>query len=302
MLGDKIVKPLPIRELAVTKMVGIGLPAFILLAPSSVCAQDLVLTPPPDFWGECGATTDPSNTGSADATTPCPGGANITFADSVSNGACPVVQIITRTWTATDACGNFANADQLINLLDTESPVLSVPPDVYVTCGQSTDPQQTGNAVADDDCAVPTVTWSDVVSGSCPDTSLMTRSWTAEDSCGNSTSQDQLITISPDTDGDGVPDSIDPDDDDDGIGDALDTEPLIASNECNGGDLINATLISIVENELTCAARETVTVLSGTKVQGSGNLHLIAETVILQSDVEAKKLDVIAEDSCPGCP
>lgn len=103
-------------------------------------------------------------------------------------------------------------------------------------------------------------------------------------------------------DGDSEGDVCDPDDDNDGIGDSLDAQPFTDSNECTGGNDINATLVSIVENDLTCAARETVTVLSGTKVQGLGNLHLIADTVIFQSGVELEKIDVIAEDSCPGCP
>jgi len=114
----------------------------------------------------------------------------------------------------------------------------------------------------------------------------------------------------PDDDGDGLSDvdeiaagldPLDPDTDDDGIGDALDTDPLTDSNECTGGDDINATLVSIVVTDLTCAARETITVLPLTTVQDPGHLHLIAPTVIFHSDFEAGWLTVTSADPCPAC-
>ncbi len=47
--------------------------------------------------------TSPANTGSASATDVCDPNPAISFSDS-SNGACP--DVVTRTWTATDGCGN----------------------------------------------------------------------------------------------------------------------------------------------------------------------------------------------------
>jgi len=114
----------------------------------------------------------------------------------------------------------------------------------------------------------------------------------------------------PDDDNDGLSDvdeiaggldPLDPDTDDDGIGDALDTDPLTDSNECTGGNDINATLVSIVVTDLTCAARETITVLPLTTVQDPGHLHLIAPTVIFHSDFEAGWLTVTSADPCPAC-
>lgn len=104
-----------------------------------------------------------------------------------------------------------------------------------------------------------------------------------------------------DTDGDGDPDITDPDDDNDGIGDAMDTLPLSASNECTGGDGINATLQSVVVVDLTCAASQAITVLPMTAVHDPGHLRLIAPTINFRSGFEAGWLTVTSAHPCPGC-
>jgi hypothetical protein len=150
-----------------------------------------VLNVPTDVTVECDESSEPSHTGEASATDNCDASPTITYADE-SSGACPV--LITRTWTATDACGNSASADQIIAVDDTTAPVLSVPDDVTIECGESTDPSNTGAATATDNCdALPTISYADTPSGECP--LLITRTWTAVDHCGNSTSLDQLITV-----------------------------------------------------------------------------------------------------------
>ena len=105
-----------------------------------------------------------------------------------------------------------------------------------------------------------------------------------------------------DTDGDGDPDVTDPDDDDDGIGDAFDTDPLVASNECTGGDGDNATLGVSVVADLTCAARVSIDVQGTTQVLGApAHLHLIAPFIEFQSGFSSGWLTVISADPCPGC-
>ena len=161
---------------------------------------DPVLTVPATANVECGDSIDPSQTGNATATDSC-GSVTVTYSDSVAAGTCGNTQTITRTWTATDDCGNDVSQDQIINVIDTTDPVITVPATVDVECGDSIDPSQTGNATATDSCGSVTVTYSDsVAAGSCGNTQTITRTWTATDDCGNDVSQDQIINVIDTTD------------------------------------------------------------------------------------------------------
>ena len=147
------------------------------------------LTCPGDVTIDCSASTDPANTGEATATDDC-SGVTVTYSD-VSTGSCP--EVLTRTWTAEDDCGNVSTCVQVITIDDTTPPSLTCPGDVTIDCSASTDPANTGTATATDDCSGVTVTYSDVSTGSCPE--VLTRTWTAEDDCGNVSTCVQVITI-----------------------------------------------------------------------------------------------------------
>ncbi|TBV26475.1 hypothetical protein DMZ43_05230, partial [Meridianimaribacter sp. CL38] len=161
---------------------------------------DPVITVPATANVECGDSIDPSQTGNATATDSC-GSVTVTYSDSIAAGSCGNTQTITRTWTATDDCGNDVSQDQIINVIDTTDPVLTVPATANVECGDSIDPSQTGNATATDSCGSVTVTYSDsVATGTCGNTQTITRTWTATDDCGNDISQDQIINVIDTTD------------------------------------------------------------------------------------------------------
>lgn len=75
----------------------------------------------------------------------------VVFAETSSTGNCP--RVITRVWTAEDACGNRASATQTITVLapqPVEPPTLvGVPGDVTVTCGNIPAP---ANVTASGEC------------------------------------------------------------------------------------------------------------------------------------------------------
>ncbi len=52
----------------------------------------------------------------------------LTYADVTTPGACAGSYSITRTWTATDACGNTSTASQTINVQDITAPVIDALP------------------------------------------------------------------------------------------------------------------------------------------------------------------------------
>jgi hypothetical protein len=156
-----------------------------------------VITCPANVTVECDAATDPSATGEATATDNCDASPTISFTDVEAPGSCPQEKTITRTWTATDACGNFSTCTQTINIVDTTPPSITCPADATVECDESTAPANTGSATATDNCdASPTISFTDVVTpGSCPQEKTITRTWTATDACGNSASCTQTIEV-----------------------------------------------------------------------------------------------------------
>jgi subtilisin-like proprotein convertase family protein len=109
--------------------------------------------------------------------------------------------MITRTWRATDACGNFSTCVQTINVVDTTPPTITCPANVSIACTASTAPAATGTATATDGCsATVTITSTDVstqtAAGCSNDSYQIFRTWRATDACGNFSTCLQTITVS----------------------------------------------------------------------------------------------------------
>jgi gliding motility-associated-like protein/uncharacterized repeat protein (TIGR01451 family) len=124
----------------------------------------------------------------------CSDDVNLTFVDNtVLQGNCTT--IITRTWTATDDCGNTATATQSVTVTDNFPPVLAdVPVNVTIECGQTI--PAAPNVTATDNCdQTPTVslTQNTVNSNNC--SYQLVRTWTATDDCGNTATATQTITV-----------------------------------------------------------------------------------------------------------
>jgi hypothetical protein len=102
------------------------------LAPSITCPADTTI--------QCDEPPDPSNTGQATSTDQCDASPAGAFSDAVAPGTCPEESTITRTWTASDACGNSSSCSQLIEVVDTMPPVIEcnapdsiTPPDAPIS-------------------------------------------------------------------------------------------------------------------------------------------------------------------------
>jgi hypothetical protein len=155
------------------------------------------ITCPPDILINCSESTDPAFAGSASASDMCDAAPTVTYTDVTTAGSCPQELSITRTWMATDSCGNSITCEQIITVIDTTAPIITCPADITIECTASTDTLNTGSATATDNCvAASIITFSDItVGGSCPQEGTITRTWTATDSCGNSSTCNQIITI-----------------------------------------------------------------------------------------------------------
>jgi uncharacterized repeat protein (TIGR01451 family) len=127
---------------------------------SSTCEQLIsledstapVITCPDDVTIDCEESTSPDNTGTATASDNCDTAPVVTFADITTAGSCASAFTTLRTWTATDACGNTATCFQTIERTDSTAPVIDCPANVTVSCEDSTDPADTGDATASDNC------------------------------------------------------------------------------------------------------------------------------------------------------
>jgi hypothetical protein len=121
----------------------------------------------------------------------CDPSVSVVFSETTTTGNCVGNYTITRTWTATDACGNVASFIQNVNVVDTTAPVFDAFP-IYITaqCDETT-PLPT----ATDNCSGVTVTiYSDVLnSGGC--LGVITRTYRATDGCGNFAELVQFITL-----------------------------------------------------------------------------------------------------------
>jgi len=103
--------------------------------------------------------------------------------------------LFTRTWTATDDCGNETSQAQIITFSDMEGPVFDpIDTQISLSC---TDAIPEPEASATDECTEFTIEISEFSSpGDCPASYTIFRTYTATDGCGNSTVIEQVISIS----------------------------------------------------------------------------------------------------------
>lgn len=148
---------------------------------------------PADITVECTANISPINVGAPTSTDECATPSNTFHDANPTGGSCS--KTIQRTWKAQDPCGNFATEIQQITEVDTIPPTfVSFPSNVTVPNGSSTDPSATGTPVIVDACTSASLSFSDA-SSSVSQGTLITRTWTASDACGNRRSLPQKITV-----------------------------------------------------------------------------------------------------------
>lgn len=162
------------------------------------------LTCPAPVTVSCASAVPPVNvlavTGVSDN---CGGPVTVThISDVISNQTCPNRYTVTRTYRATDACGNFTECTQIITVNDQTPPALTCPGPITV-CGPAAVPAANTALVTgvSDNCGgTVTVTHVGDVNNcpSCVNTPYtITRTYRATDACGNFTECTQTITVNP---------------------------------------------------------------------------------------------------------
>jgi hypothetical protein len=119
----------------------------------------------------------------------------VTHQESIESGDCPNHFVVTRTWTAIDACGNVGTHTWIITVHDNTAPeLIGVPDNLQLQCGLDVLPPPAG-VTAEDNCGVAgeiayTQTQQNLQCGY-----RIRRRWTVSDLCGNQASREQVITV-----------------------------------------------------------------------------------------------------------
>jgi ribosomal protein S26 len=178
---------------------------------SATCAQIITvnddtpptITCPQAVTVQCASQVPNPDITSVTATDNCAGTVTVTHVgDVISNQTCLNRYTITRTYKATDVCGNSATCDQIITVNDDTPPTITCPQAVTVQCASQVPNPDITSVTATDNCAgTVTVTHvGDVISNqTCLNRYTITRTYKATDVCGNSATCDQIITVNDDT-------------------------------------------------------------------------------------------------------
>jgi hypothetical protein len=160
-----------------------------------------VITCPAPLTVSCASQVPTANPASVTATDNC-GAVTVThIGDVISSQTCANRYTITRTYRATDACGNFSECTQVITVNDQAAPVITCPAPVTVSCASQVPAANPGAITATDNCGAVTVTHiGDVISSqACANRYTITRTYRATDACGNFAECTQIITVNDQT-------------------------------------------------------------------------------------------------------
>ncbi|MFN0015294.1 MAG: Calx-beta domain-containing protein, partial [Saprospiraceae bacterium] len=145
------------------------------------------------------ACSDPvPGVGTPTASDACGGTVTILYlGQTTTSGTCPNNYQIKRTWRATDVCGNSTAATQIIQVSDGGVPVFtSTPGPLTIECTDPLPPLV--SPTASDACGgyVHITFLGNAASGSgCAADYTVTRTWRADDLCGNTATTFQVITV-----------------------------------------------------------------------------------------------------------
>jgi len=180
---------------------------------SSTCSQTITVSDliapvitgvPASAIIEC-SDAIPSIVGLVKATDNCDPNPVITFLETNNKSIWPQLceyyaYTITRTWTASDNCGNVSSKSQVIKIQDTKAPLMSMAPVDYLhaNCDES---EAHGCPIPIDNCdQTPSLLFEFYYEpylglGGCTNSYSVVRKWTAGDKCGNTTVAFQHINV-----------------------------------------------------------------------------------------------------------
>ena len=157
-------------------------------------APAISITCPANVRVDCSSAIPAVNTNSVSASGGCTPLTIAHVSDASDNASCP--ETITRTYKATDACGNSVVCTQTITVSDTLPPVPpAAPADLNLQC--AVDVPAAIDLTATDNCDgdITVSPLTQITPGACINDFVMVRTWTFTDNCGNASSISQTITV-----------------------------------------------------------------------------------------------------------
>ncbi|MDO8365214.1 MAG: hypothetical protein Q7T20_00360, partial [Saprospiraceae bacterium] len=180
---------------------------------SATCAQTITvndITPPtfnnPPANGAFECNFVPGVSQNLTTTDNCTGPVTILFLGEIqAQGICPILYTLTRSWSATDACGNSVTVSQVLTVVDTQAPEIQNPVNVVVECDPAMNQADyqnwldTHGGATASDCS--TITWTyenspfPLDTSGCAGTFRRFIRFIATDECGNSSFRDARFTV-----------------------------------------------------------------------------------------------------------
>ena len=123
------------------------------------------------------------------------GAVTLTSSETRTDGSCPAVYTLRRTWVATDACGNATTHIQTLSVVDNQAPIVTALPfGGTFSCQGEVPAPNVAIISATDNCSTWSAVWvSDQYNGNCNDPFI--RTYRVTDACGNSTEVQQTFTL-----------------------------------------------------------------------------------------------------------
>src|SRR4029078_7886833 len=147
----------------------------------------------------CAGQVPAPDTNSVTSSDNCGGAVRVIWAgDSISASNCVGQFVISRTYRASDQCGNTASCIQTITVSDTNPPSITCPGNLSVSCPSQVPARDTNSVTSSDNCGgAVSVIWAgdSVGSSNCVGQFVISRKYRASDQCGNTASCIQTITV-----------------------------------------------------------------------------------------------------------
>eukprot|EP01137_Pigoraptor_chileana_P018492 Opistho-2@78054 len=151
---------------------------------------------PADASYTCASQIDPATASQMRATDRCDASPVVTL-NITQSATCANRANITRTWIATDSCGNKKTATQVVRVLDNSAPTLTgVPTAASLSCADPAVSQNASVSATDNCDANAVVKYASVKESiKCPSNYTLRRTWTATDVCNNSAKEERVVQV-----------------------------------------------------------------------------------------------------------
>jgi gliding motility-associated-like protein len=122
---------------------------------------------------------------------------SVSVSEARTDGSCLQTYTLTRTWEASDNCGNTARISQIVSVSDTQAPIIAGVPSNRTVTPDNIPPEPTASAIDFCDPGAELITMRDSISGPCGSYTIV-YTYTTTDACGNERNAAYVLTVTDD--------------------------------------------------------------------------------------------------------